>query len=179
MSEVVDLQEAKLDMAVRRAFRNWKSEFQEAFGRDTRCAGLSQKTLAVLIQGKDKGTFYLFDLIMTLENLGSGFEFNELNPKEKIAVMDRYLFLLDRLRYEYMKRLGWLSGYPGEERTLVELICHFDDWAPELQARTPLLSPDHSAYGKFCRMSSFEREEFIRKLIPEALKGLRNYSTTL
>ena len=179
MSEVIDLQEAKLDMFVRRAFRNWKSAFQEEFGRDTQCAGLSQKTLVLLIQGKDKGTFYLFDLIMNLENLGAGFEFNELNPKEKIAVMDRYLFLLDRLRYEYMKRLGWLAGYPGEECTLVNLIRNFDACAPELQARTPLLSPDHSAYGKFCSMNSFEREEFIRKLIPEALKDLLDHSTTL
>ena len=179
MSEVVDLQKAKLAMAVRRAFRNWRSQFQEAFGPDTRCAGLSDKTLTLLVHGKDKSTFYLFDLIMTLDNLGSGFEFNELNPKEKMAVMDRYLFLLDRLRYEYMKRLGWLSDYPGEEKTLVDLILHFDESAPELQARTPMLSSDHPAYEKFCSMNTFEREECVRKLIPEALKGLQNHSTTL
>ena len=29
---------------------------------------------------------------MNLQGLGSGFEFNGLTPKEKLAVMDRYLF---------------------------------------------------------------------------------------
>ena len=179
MSEVVDLQKAKLDRAVRRAFRNWRSQFQEAFDRDTRCAGLSEKTLALLAHGKDKSTFYLFDMIMTLEDLGSGFEFNELNPKEKMAVMDRYLFLLDQLRYEFMKRLGWLAHYPGEEKTLVDLIHHFDELLTELQAQTPMLSADHPAFDKFCRMNTFEREECVRRLIPDALKELRNHSTTL
>lgn len=166
-------------MAVRKGFRNWKSQFGEDFNAGTRCSDLSEKTLALLAQGKDKSTFYLFDLIMTLEDLGSGFEFNELNPKEKMAVMDRYLFLLDRLRYEYMKRLGWLSEYPGQTDALIDLILHFDVLGPEYQSRTPHLSPDHPAFDKFTKMNTFEREEFVRKLIPQALKDIQNHSSTL
>lgn len=179
MTDIVDIQEARLALAVRRGYRNWRTQFGDEFGAQTRCSTLTDRTLALLAQGKDKSTFYLFDLVMALENLGSGFEFNALNPKEKMAVMDRYLFLLDRIRYEYMKRLGWLAEFPGEEFSLVELILSFNDLAPRLQAQAPLLSTEHPAYAAFTKMNAFEREEFIRKLIPEALKEIENHSTTL
>ena len=166
MSNVVDLEKARLDMMSRRGYRNWVSRFGEDFDLDTRLCDISLKSLVFLAQGKDKSTFYLFDLIMNLLSLGSGFEFNELNSKEKMTVMERYLFMLDRIRFEYMKRLGWLEGYPAEEFTLVELIVRFDQLAPRLQARTPYLRRDHPDYDKFCNLNTFEMEELIRKLIP-------------
>ncbi|MBN2123741.1 MAG: hypothetical protein JW821_05590 [Deltaproteobacteria bacterium] len=179
MTGVVDLKEARLDMAARRGFRNWRSRFKEDFGRGTFLGALSLKTLATLAQGKESSTFYLFDLIMNIEDLGSGFEFNELPPKQKIGVMDRYLFLLDRIRFEYMKRLGWLEGYPGEDMGLVDLVVRFDQLAPRLQADTPSLSRDHPSYERFSRMKTLEREEFIRKMIPKALQKMGDHSTTL
>ncbi len=179
MTEVIELEKAKQDMAVRRGYRNWKSQFQEDFGPDTRLTDISTKTLSLLAYGKDKSTFYLFDLVMNLRSLGSGFEFTELDPKEKMAVMDQYLFLLDRIRFEFMKRLGWLEAYPGEECTLVELVLRFDQMAPRLQASVPLLSRNHSAYEEYRKMSAFEKEEMVRKLIPKALKEIEDHSTTL
>ena len=99
--------------------------------------------------------------------------------KDKMIVMDRYLFLLDRIRFEYMKRLGWLDSYPGEEFTLVEIVIKFDRLAPGIQAKPPVLSRDHPAYHKFCKMNLIEKEELIRKLIPQALKEIQDHSTTL
>lgn len=179
MTEVVDMEAARLGMAVRRGYRNWKSQFQEDFGVETKLADISSKTLASLAQGKEKSTFYIFDLIMSLTNLGSGFEFGDLSGKEKMAVMDRYLFLLDRIRFEYMKRLGWLEEYAGAEFTLVEMVIRFDQLAPRLQAKIPLLSRNHPAYQEFCGMNAFEKEELIRKMIPKALKEMQDHSTTL
>ena len=124
------------------------------------------------MMGKEKSPFYLYDLIMNLLNLGSGFEFNELHSKQKMTVVDRYLFLLDRIRFEYMKRLGWLERYPGEDFTLVDFVIHFEELAPGLQTKTPILSRNHPAYDKFSKMGAFEKEEFIRKLIPKALKEM-------
>jgi hypothetical protein len=50
---------------------------------------LSLKTLSFLSQGREKGTFYLYDLIMNLLNLGSGFEFDELIPKALREIQDQ------------------------------------------------------------------------------------------
>ena len=179
MKDVIDIEKARLEIKVRRGYRNWISQFGESFKSITRLNHISIKTLTFLAQGREKGSFYLYDLIMNLKNLGSGFEFNELDTKDKMLVIDRYLFLLDRVRFEYMKRLGWLENYPGEDFTLVELIINFDRLAPGLQAKTPSLSRDHPAYKKFCGMNSFEKEEFIRKLVPKVLKEIHDHSTTL
>jgi hypothetical protein len=179
MPRIIDMEEGRLLLAVKRGFRNWTSRFKEDFGPDTRLCHLSIKTLSCLAHGRDKGAFYLYDLIMSLKNLGSGFEFHELDPKNKMAVMDLHLFLLDRVRFECMKRLGWLETYPGEEFTLVELIVQFERLAPGLQARIPLLSQDHPAYTRFSAANAFDKEGVIRRLIPGLMKEIEGYSDTL
>ncbi len=179
MSQVIELKKAKLISAVKRGFRNWESQFQETFGIDTKLSDISRQTLSFLAQGKEKSSFYLYDLIMNLEHLGSGFEFNELTSAQKMAVIDRYLFVLDRIRFECMKRLGWLESYPGEEMTLVDLILKFEDLAPGLHAKPPRLSPQHPNYKNYTELNSFDQETFVRKLIPKALKKLQDSSITL
>lgn len=179
MKEVVNFEKARLDLAVKRAYRNWMSKLGEAFGPETRLSHVSLRSLAFLAQGKERSPFYLYDLIMNLLKLGSGFEFNGLHSKEKMAVMDRYLFLLDRIRFEYMKRLGWLDSYPGEKFTLVELVIKFEELAPRLQTKTPVLSRKHPGHDRFNKMGAFEKEEFVRKLIPKALKEIQDSSSTL
>ena len=176
---VINLADERLLMAVKRGYRNWASRFKEKYGLGTRLSHISFGTLSFLAQGKDKETFYLYDLIMNLEGLGSGFEFNELESKKKMAVIDQYLFLLDQIRFECMKRLGWLESYPGEEFTLVELVTRFDKLGPGLQAKIPVLRQDFPEYDKYSAMNTFEKESFVRKLIPKALSELQDYSTTL
>lgn len=179
MTEVVEINKARLDLAARRGYRNWKSQFKEEFGLETHLSDISTKTLVSLGYGKEKSTFYLLDLIMNLKNLGSGFEFSEIDPREKMGVLDRYLFILDRIRFEYMKRLDWLEDYPGEEFTLVDLILEFESLAPRLQANTPTLSREHADYDKFQIMNVFEKEELVRRLIPKAIRHMEDHSTTL
>ncbi len=179
MSRVIDLEKGRLLVAVKRGYRNWETRFKESFGPETKLSHISPETLAYLAQGKDKGTFYIYDLIMNLQNLGSGFEFNELSPKKKMALIDQYLFVLDRIRFECMKRLGWLKSYPGEQYPLVELIVNFDKLAPSLEAEIPLLAQGHNSHEEYEAMTTNDKEAFIRKLIPKALEEIQNYSTTL
>jgi len=166
-------------MAVKKGYRNWAGRFKENFGPETSLSQVSFKTLSSLAQGKSEDSFYLYDLIMNLNGMGSGFEFNELVPKKKMVVIDQYLFLLDRIRFECMKRLGWLKSYPGEEFALVELITGFETLAPGIQAKVPLLSQDRPGYEKYTTMSAFDKETFVRKLIPRALQEIKDHSTTL
>jgi len=179
MAGVIDLAEGRLLKAVKKGYRNWVGRFKENFALETRFSDISFKTLSYLAQGKDKGTFYLYDLAMNLQGLGSGFEFNELGQKKKMIVIDQYLFLLDRVRFECMKRLGWLESYPGEKFTLVDLITQFDTLAPDLQAQVPVLSKDHPDYKTYSSVNTFEKEAVVRKLIPKLLVKIKDYSTTL
>lgn len=179
MTKIIDLEEGRLQVSLSKGFRNWKSKFNESFGKDTRLGDLSFETLSFLAQGKDKATFYLYDLIMNLHGWGSGFEFNGLSPKQKMAVIDRFLFVLDRIRFECMKRLGWLESYPGEEHTLVNMVIGFENLAPSLEAETPVLSRGHPRYKDYATMQTHDREGLIRGLIPKALREIRNQSSTL
>jgi len=179
MPQIIDLKEGLLRKAVKRGFRNWVSRFKEDFGLNTRLCHISMRTLSYLAQDKEKGTFYLYDLIMNLKGLGSGFGFGELSPQNKITVIDRHLFLLDQIRFECMKRLEWLDTYPGEEFSIVELITEFEELRHGLQDKIPILNAHHPAYDEYAKISAFERESLIRKLMPEALEKIERYSTTL
>jgi len=44
-------------MQVRRGYRNWKSQFQEDFSRDTLLSDISSKTIAQLALEKTKALF--------------------------------------------------------------------------------------------------------------------------
>ena len=175
MTQVISLKEGKANVLAKKAFRNWKSRFKEDFTPETCLVHISLETLSFLAQGKDKSTFYLYDLIMGLNHLGSGFEFNEMSPKNKMRVIDQYLFLLDRIRYEGMKRLGWLADYPGEEIPLVEMITRFETLAPNLQAQIPMMSPGFAGSKEFFSVSTYEKEGVVRKLIPRLIKELETF----
>jgi hypothetical protein len=54
------------------------------------------------------------------------------------------------------------------------MIVHFEQLGPGLQAKTPTLSPDHPDHERFNNMNAFEKEEYIRNLIPEALRTLQD-----
>ena len=179
MSQVIDLEKERRLIHVKRAFRNWITRFKEDFGPETRLGHISLDTLSFLAQGDEKSTFYLYDLIMEMKALGSGFEFNDLPPKKKMIVIDQYLFLLDRIRFECMKRLGWLESYPGEEFSLVSLVIQYDRLAPGLQANIPHLRRDHPEYAKFAVISTYDKEGFVRKLIPKLMRALDDYGKTL
>ena len=176
MAQVISLEEGKVQLLAKKAFRNWKSRFKEDFTPETCLDHISLETLSFLAQGKEKRTFYLYDLIMGLNHLGSGFEFNELSPKNKMRVIDQYLFLLDRIRYEGMKRLGWLAHYPGEEIPLVEMITRFETLAPNLQAQIPMMSPGFAGSKEFFSVSTYEKEGVVRKLIPRLMKELQHFT---
>jgi hypothetical protein len=170
MSRVVELDKVRTNAAIRRGYRNWTGKFGEEFGDRTGARDLSETTLIFLAKASDEASFYLYDLIMNLLNLGSGFEIRELSAADRMIVMDRYLFVLDRLRFEIMRRLGWLEDFEGEEITLVELIKQYDRLAPRLQAAIPSLNPGHPEYEAYQGINTLEKESFIRKLIPDALE---------
>lgn len=169
MSEIVDIEKARLELRAKKGFKSWTSQFEYYFGMSTYMKNIPDKALALLAEGNQKSSVYYYDLIMNIKNLGSGFRFNELEPADKMAVINIHLFLLDRARYEYMKRLEWLACYPGEEFPLVELIINFYDLAPDIQAKPAALNKSHPCYMEYISKSLFEKEEIIRKLIPEAL----------
>jgi len=140
---------------------------------------ITMPTLAFLAKGKGESVFYIYDLIMNIRELGSALEFSGLNPNEKMFVIDQYLFLLDQIRFECMKRLNWLESYAAETYPLAILIKDFEEIVSLIQSKPPILSSHFPGYKKYESLSDFDKETFIRRLIPKALQKINHYSTTL
>lgn len=179
MKKVINIEEAKFYIRVKKGYRNWRNKFKENFGPETRLKNITMPTLAFLAKGKGESVFYIYDLIMNIRELGSALEFSVLDPNEKMFVIDQYLFLLDQIRFECMKRLEWIESYAAEAYPIAILIRDFEQIVSLVQAKPPLLSSRFPGYKKYESLSDFDKETFIRRLIPKALQKISSYSTSL
>ena len=179
MTKIINIKDAAFYLKVKKGFKNWRNKFKGNFGPDTRLKDISTPIIAFLSKGKGESVFYIYDLIMNIRGLGSGLKFSTLDPNEKIFVIDQYLFLLDQIRFECMKRLGWLESYPAENYPLAVIIRDFENIVSFLQTKPPILSPKFPGYERYKSLSDFDKETFIRQLIPKALEKIMSYFSTL
>ena len=179
MKKVIPIEDARFYLRVKKGFKNWKNKFKEDFGPETRLEDVSMSALAFLAKGKGESVFYIYDLIMNVRELGSAMDFSRLDPNKKMLVIDQYLFLLDQIRFECMKRLNWLESYASEKYPLAILIRDFEKVISFVQARPPILSAQFPEYKKYESLNDFDKETFIRRLIPKALQKISSYSSTL
>jgi hypothetical protein len=170
LAEVIKIDNARRRLAARRGFQSWSRMFDEAFDDQTRLADLSDAALGSLIQAGDQTTLVIHDFIMGVKNLGRGAEFNALDNSRKMAVMDIAIFLLDQLRFECMRRLGWVSDYDTKGIPLVDLVSQFSSSFAAAQNRTPALAPSHPLYGEYLKEFDLDRSAFLRRLIPVAIE---------
>jgi hypothetical protein len=107
---------------------------------------------------------------MGVKNLGKGAQFHSLDTSQKMAIMDIAIFLLDQLRFECMRRLGWINGYATMTIPMVDLISKFETGFAAAKNQTPELSPAHPRYQDYLNEFDMDRGAFLRRLIPEAIE---------
>ncbi len=144
--------------------------FKEDLNEETKLKDLRFDTIKKLCICNEDTSFYLYDLIMNLLGRGSGTNFYNLTGPLRLRVIDIYLFVLDRIRFEGMKRLGWIISYPGEEVPLVDLVLKYDEIHPFLTKVVPIISESHNSYQEYMKASDYDREWIVRKLIPEMIR---------
>ena len=59
---------------------------------------------------------------MGILGLGAAPKFNYLDREEQMMVVDIHLFLADQVRFEMMRRLGWLDNFTCERYRLLEMV---------------------------------------------------------
>ena len=174
MAEIVNLANRRRRLAARRGFRNWEARFSRVYDENTCMQDLSHETLRMLIDGGEESNDLLCELIMGIKDLGAGLRFHFLEGSEKIGIVDISVFLLDQLRFEAMRRLGWIDDYPGCNIPVVDLVVGYGVKYSGAAIETPSLSPDHSRYGEYRRTFAGDRGVFVRRLIPEAIEAFRD-----
>ena len=124
MAEVIDLEGFRRKLAADQAFRTWLARFKEQFGPETRLQDLSPQTLLYLATPGEDNLYVYFDLIMGARGLGGSvrFRLDDLDYTVKLKIMDTAFALVDRVRFEVMRRLGWVDAAPGIDTPIIELV---------------------------------------------------------
>jgi hypothetical protein len=173
LAEVIHLETMRRHLAARRGLQHWSRRFGEAFAENTRLQDLSDAALGQLVQAGEPTTQALNELIMGIRNMGPAGRFHLMDNAQKMALMDIAIFLIDQIRFECMRRLGWIESYTTIDIPLVDLISDFTDWRGPGPAYTPALAPDHPRYQEYLQEFDADKLAFVRRLIPEAIETFR------
>ncbi|MBW1980961.1 MAG: hypothetical protein JRJ12_07050 [Deltaproteobacteria bacterium] len=170
MAEIIHLESVRLRQAANRGFKNWARHFSDKLDETTRIVDLSDETLAFLVSPEEQRIFLLYDFIMGVRQLGKGSDFFSLDKTTKMEVVDVSIFLLDQLRFECMHRLRWLVASETQRLPIVQLASQYESRPKGRRPAVPELHPSHPRYYEFRSLTEFEREPFIRRMIPAAVQ---------
>jgi hypothetical protein len=169
VAKVVNLKQYRRRKTELRSYGAWEKRFGEVFAEGTHLGDLSDRVVSYLATPGEAGNTAFYELIMGTLGYGAAAGFYYLDNEAQMRVVDIHLFLADQVRFEMMRRIGWISALAAGEFPLIELIGNFDRIRQPVRTQPPELAPTHPAYEKCRRLSVREREVFIRQLLPSAL----------
>jgi len=177
MAEVIDLEGFRRKLAADQAFRTWLARFKEQFGPETRLQDLSPHTLLYLASPGEDNLYVYFDLIMGAQGLGGSvrFRLDDLDYTVKLKIMDTAFALVDRVRFEVMRRLGWVDTVPGIDTPLIELVQQAWRKGSAFARELPHLSTRHQEYEGYLKLHPMDQAVFLRRLIPRAVSQFRTH----
>jgi hypothetical protein len=120
-------------------------EISRRFSRQTKLSDLADSTLLTLARLGEGMSEFLFDMVVIVLNLRAEFNSSGLNSDMRLKILDVTIFLGDQFRWECMRRLGWVHGFPGETYPLVDLIVDSDKIKSEY--RPAVSSPGDGSCG--------------------------------
>ena len=176
MAEIINLSHFRSKVAADQGFRSWLARFQEQFGPDTKLQDLSPSTLLYLATPGEENLFVFFDLVMGAQGLGGSvrFRLDDLDNDLKMKIMDTAFALVDRVRFEVMRRLKWVAAMPEAEAPMIDLLRQAWRQGAGSGQESPVLAPEHPDYPAYARLNPMDRVVFLRRLIPRAVACFRD-----
>ena len=173
MAEVVHLSEYRQRSVIQAGFKYWRSCFKEDFDARTRLNDLSPAVLCSLAGPAEVSAEYFYALIIGLLGYGEADSFETLDNKAQIQVVDIHLFLADQVRFEMMRRLGWLARYSATQYRIVEIVMQFDHIRTLFQQDPPSLAATHIGYAEYQQLVPQDQQVFIRRMLPSVLEAFK------
>jgi hypothetical protein len=173
MDKIVDLKSYRAKVLEQKAYSHWGKRFRETFSLNTRLSDLSNKTIFLLATPGENSSQAFYELIMGMLDLGEAAKFYYLANQEQMRVVDIHLFLADQVRFEMMRRLGWLETIPSGEYRIVDLVLNFDAIRTSCRGVPPAFVKTHSEYSLFAPLTPGDKEVFIRRKLQEALDAFK------
>ena len=175
MTETVSLEAHRLRKAARRGFREWRRLFPVLGDADeqTRIRDLPDQVLLLFCEDLPQSRVLIYDLLMGVYGLGSGYEFESLPPEQVGALLDPFFLITDLMRFECLRRLGWAYPHPGSVIPIIELVQQIRTRISPDFLGTPELTSAHPAFKMLQKPSLLEQAVFLRRHIPEAVGRFR------
>lgn len=173
MAKIVDLQSYRSRVIAEKIFGPWKKRFKESYNEKTAPADLSARTLFLLAEPGDRSTHAFYELVMSALELGQASMFYYLDKGEQLKVVDIHLFLADQVRYELMRRLGWVASFPCQGLSFLELIQGANRLKSQFRGNPPQLAESHADYDHFTGLTVMDKEAYIRRMLPKALEAFK------
>lgn len=171
MADIIDLDQYKRDQLTEQIYGSWRIWFTDPFALETTFPDFKDETLFSLAQPGDNSTERYYELIMAVLKLGISIEFGYLADQDKMAVVDRHLFLADHVRFEIMHRLNWITRYPCQNRPVVDMIENFPDVQEEMLGNAPTLSASQPTAAIYRKLTVREKQVHIRQMLMGALEA--------
>lgn len=173
MAKIINFQVYRLELIAGKGFEPWERRFGEKYDAKTTSRDLSNQTLLRLASPGDESTIAFYDMILGILDLGSGDQFYYLENSDQLNVLQIHLFLADNLRFELMRRLGWLDYAPWKGMTLLKMVQDFNQLKTKAQEQSPILSKSHPDYIIYTTLVGGDRDAFIRLMLPDALAAFK------
>jgi hypothetical protein len=173
MSKIIDLQAFREKALEQRSFGPWQKRFGEFYGTHTRLSDLSDKTLFSLAQPGENSSTAFYEIIMGALDLGPATKFYYLSNEEQMRVVDIHLLLADHVRFELMRRLGWLARLPSQDLSLIEMVQRFEGLKQQFKLHPPELSDSHPEYAAYRQLTGGDKEVFIRRMLRDAIEAFK------
>jgi len=173
MTKVVKLQTYREKALKRRSFGPWEKRFGESYDISVRLGDLSDKTIYYLALPGDHSTHAFYELIMGVLDLDQTAGFHYLDNTDQLNVVDIHLFVADQVRFELMRRLGWVTSFSAEKSTLLEMVQMCDPLKATAREIPPALVESHPEYDDYQDLTRGDKEVLIRRLLQEALEDFK------
>jgi hypothetical protein len=170
MAKVVDLKAYRTKAVEQRGFGPWQQRFAESYDSKTRLSDLSDKTLYYLAQPGESSSIAYYELVMGILDLGAATKFHYLRNREQLMVVDLHLFLADQVRFEMMRRLGWIQNYAGAAYCLLEMVQNFVHISTTCRRKPPEMAASNPAFAAYAALTDGDKEVYLRRMLQEALE---------
>ena len=172
MVEIVHLADIRERHAARTGFAAWRRRFHEEYSLKTRLSDLSDSTLCCLAEPGEDSDALLNSLINAFLGYDEKVVFGDLAPVNQTRMIDIHLFLADQIRFELMRRMGWIES-TAESYAISEIVRDFPRIRDRFASDPPRLARAHPAYCDYAQLIHRDQQVFIRRLLPSALEAFR------
>ncbi len=173
MAQIVHISAYREQSAIRAGYKVWRRSFKEDFSRQTRLEDLGPYMLGRLADPAEPCELLYYPLILGFLGHDANQSFEALENKIQIQVVDIHLFLADQVRFEMMRRMGWLARFDTGQYPLFDMVRRFDAIRERAQQMPPLLAETHAGHAEYRALVPRDQQVFIRRLFPSALEAFK------